>query len=141
MLKKIISSVLLVSSLSCAAAAGAAEIAIDEQKFYAYPNGAVIQTPFTSASQVNNVIPLEETENAITVKLTNAPENEIYFISVYDMETEKYITPNYGMPVTEDEFTVMGLTGGREYRLRISALFADRTLSGTVVTSNAEQEG
>lgn len=139
MLKQIIPSIICAAAaVTFTAAAGAVEVEIDNQQFYAFPTGSVIQTPFTSGSMVNNVIPLEETENTITVRLTDAPQNEIYFISVYDMGTETYITPTYGTPVTPDEFTVTGLTGGREYRLRISGLFTDRTLSGTVSTGSAE---
>lgn len=139
MLKKIISSITCAAAvIAFSVAAGAAEIPIDNRKFLAYPTGSVVQTPYTSESKVNNVIPLEDGENTITVKLTDAPSNEIYFVSVYDMETETYITPNYGVPIIADEFVITGLTGGREYRLRISGLFMDRNLSGTISTGFTE---
>lgn len=142
MKKKILSTTIALTIILSQGIALAEEapknIQINDEVLYLYPSFAPLKTEFTSADMVNNIIPLGEEENAITVSLTNTKENEIFVMSVYDITDKKYITSNKGVAITEEKFTIKGLIGGHEYKVNACALFNETSVNGTITTGYIE---
>lgn len=113
-------------------------INIKEHKLSLYPVFGSFKTEYTSSSKVDNVVPLAEDENAITLSLTDAQAKEIYIVSVFDITEDRYITSNKGLAVSKDKFIIKGLTGGHEYKIRACSLFEEKAVSGTITTGHMD---
>ena len=125
---------LLLAAGTCYAAGE--PIHFEDKEVHMCPIMVNLPTGITSESKINNIVPLAENENCISISFSSV-DNEIYFVSIYDIETG-YVTPASGVPVTQDKFTVKGLTGGHNYHVRVSSLFNEHNISGTIQTGFEE---
>ena len=114
------------------------EIEFTNKQLYLYPVFSNLPTEYTSESLVNNVVPLDTGESTIKVTFSNADTDDIYFISIYDVTENRYVTDTIGMAIDSDQFTISGLTGGHEYTVKSAALFQEHAVSGTIVTGYTE---
>ena len=119
-------------------------ITFENLKTFVYPQRRPFKTPYTSESKVDNVIPLGNNENTITLTLNDAPKDEFYFVSLYIMDDEnghRYLTPPCGVMFDGKEITFTGLLGGTDYRLMLSTFLKNQTISGSIKTGFIEWEG
>lgn len=144
MLKKVLvtmlSNIILLNMATTAIAAEGKTIDITEEKLHLYPTFSSFTTKYTSGSMVENIVPLAEDENAITVSLTDVNDKEFYFVSVYDITEEQYITSSKGVPIAKDKFIAKGLVGGHDYKIRASSLFNESIVNGKISTSYIDSE-
>ncbi|MDO5396710.1 MAG: fibronectin type III domain-containing protein [bacterium] len=112
-------------------------IYFDDMTVHMCPVMNNLPTGITSETKVNNIVPLSEGENCISLSFSAVDDNDIYFVSVFDID-EGYITPVSGVPVTQDKFVIKGLTEGHNYHVRVSALLNEHTVSGTIQTGFKE---
>ncbi len=116
-------------------------IAFENYETFIYPQRRPFKTPYTSESKVDNVIPLGNNENTITLTLNDAPKDEFYFVSLYIMDDEnghRYLTPPCGVMFDGKEITFTGLLGGTDYRLMLSTFLKNQTISGSIKTGFIE---
>lgn len=116
-------------------------ITFENFKTFVYPQRRAFKTPYTSESKVDNVIPLGNNENTITLTLNDAPKDELYFVSLYIMDDEnghRYLTPPCGVMFDGKEITFTGLLGGTDYRLMLSTFLKNQTISGSIKTGFIE---
>ncbi len=83
---------------------------------------------------------LADNENSLSVSFkfkSEADKKDIMFVSVYDMNEDKYVTSDKGAAVT-DTCIFTGLMPGHKYMLRASTLFNEKTVDVAISKTKAE---
>lgn len=120
------------------------KVQFNDFKIPQLPVSQLLFTEYKSDS-VLNVIPLSDNENTIILKMTSDVPNGVeYYISLFDMESNEYVTANTSAnstdnmigPIYANEFKISNLTGGHHYVMRLATSRNTSTVSGEVYTDN-----
>ena len=128
-MKKKLLICMLAAACCLSVSAAAAEVSFSEVKV----------DPADAMDQLGKVV-LAENENTISLSCGDAGANDVYFISVYELDEDPQYIVKYMGPVNITGFKISGLEGGKEYNVRLSSLTGRRYVSGTLTTSYEEVE-
>ncbi len=110
-----------------------ADMEFENKKLATYPLFSTIPTIYTY-DEINNIVPLGDKNNTITVNVRSEYEGELY-ISLYDVNDDKYITTDKGVILKSNERKFTGLRSGHNYRISISCTEKFQTISGKITVS------
>lgn len=128
-MKKKLLICMLAAACCLSVSAAAAEVSFSEVKV----------DPADAMDHLGKVV-LAENENTISLSCGDAGANDVYFISVYELDEDPQYIVKYMGPVNITGFKISGLEGGKEYNVRLSSLTGRRYVSGTLTTSYEEVE-